>query len=293
MHMHTLSFVRLRGRVIACLALLALTAPAYQCSRGALPGSPTPVGSIGGAARYRGTLTYTRVNGGFAIEPPRQRLDLSIVLGAGDQLSGRFEADGSTGSLQGVVRGTLSAGSFSATLLLSTQATGAAGGRVCEGAAQVSGEFSGRDVTWRASEVMYDNCPGLTARSEADAEAISPVPAIYPGRATVAVTVLPSASIARSTCNSGSPGWPFTVVAAESGGIDVQLDSTFTVEEQSASGMPSRSVVETPFRTLAGGSQREYAVCAPSAGTYQAFFAGSDTRGNRVRFATPVITLVP
>ena len=290
MQMNTLSLLPLRGRFTACLVLLALAAPAYQCSRGALPGSPTPVGSVGGAARYRGTLTYTRVSGGFAIEPARQRLDLSIVLGAGDQLSGRFEAEGSTGSLQGAVQGTLSAGSFSATLLLSTQATAASGGRLCEGAAQVSGEFSGREVTWRASDVTYDNCPGLTAQSQADAEAISPVPGTYPGRANVAVTVLPSASVARSTCSSGSSGWPFTVVAAESGGIDVQLDATFTVEERSASGVPSRSVVETPFRTLGGGSQREYSVCAPSPGTYQAFFAGNDARGNRIRFASPLIT---
>jgi hypothetical protein len=279
-------------RLGACLALLTLAASSSGCSRGALPGSPSPVNAVGGAARYRGTLTYTRVTGGYVVEPPRQGLDLSIVLGATDQLSGRFEADGSTGSLQGVIQGGLSSGTFSATLLVSTQVTGSAGGSLCEGSGQVTGEFIGRDVTWRTDGVTYDNCPGLVAQSQADAEAISPVPGTYPGRANVVVTVLPSTSVQRGTCPSGPPGWPFTVVASETSGIDVQLDQTFTVEERSASGVPSRSVVETPFRSLAGGGQREYQVCAPASGTYQAFFSGNDTRGNRARFASPVITLV-
>lgn len=291
--MKTLLSLRPGGRWTACLFLFTLVMPAYHCSRGALPGSPTPANAVGGAARYRGTLTYTRLTGGFVVDPPRQRLDLSMVLGATDQLAGRFEAEGSTGSLQGVIQGTLSAGSFTATLLVSTQVSGSGGGRLCEGTGQVSGEFTGRDVTWRASDVIYDNCPGLVAQSEADAEAFSPVPGTYPGRANVVVTVRPSPSVVRGTCGNGSQGWPFTVVAAETGGIDVQLDQTFTVEERSASGVPSRSVVETPFRSLAGGGQREYAVCAPSAGTYQAFFSGNDVRGNRVRFASPLITLLP
>jgi hypothetical protein len=119
------------------------------------------------------------------------------------------------------------------------------------------------------------------------------VPGTYGGQANVVVTVLPSTVVPRGTCNTGSSGWPFTVIAAETRGIDVQLDQTFTVEERSASGVPSRNVVETPFRSLNGGGQREYTVCAPSSGTYQAFFSGNDTRGNRVRFASPVITLVP
>jgi hypothetical protein len=238
-------------------------------------------------------LTYTRVAGGFAVEPAQQRLDLSIVLGATDQLSGRFEAEGSTGSLQGVVQGSLSAGSFTATLLVSTRATGTGGANLCEGFGQVSGEFAGREVTWRASDVTYGNCPGLVAQSEASAEAFSPVPGTYPGRANVVVTVLPSTAVARGACPAGPAGWPFAVVASETSGIDVQLDQMFTIEERSASGVPSRSLVETPFRSLTGGGQREYRVCAPAAGTYQAFFSGNDVRGNRVRFASPLITLQP
>ena len=277
----------------AGLVVIALALPAYQCSSGALPGSPSPLNSVGGAARYRGTLTYTRVSGGFAVNPPRQNLDLSIVLGDTDQLSGRFDSEGSTGSLQGVIQGSLSAGTFTATLLVSTQVTGSGGASVCEGAGQVTGEFAGRDVTWRASDVIYDNCPGLVAQSQAEAQAISPVPGTNTGRANVVVTVLPSPSVQRGVCTSGSAGWPFTVVASETTGIDVQLDQTFTVEERNASGVPSRSVVETPFRSLSGGSQREYQVCAPSTGTYQAFFSGNDTRGNRVRFASPLVTLIP
>jgi hypothetical protein len=292
MKMRTLLNTHGGSRWAACLALLTLVAPAYHCSSGALPGSPTPLNSVGGAARYRGTLTYSRLSGGFVVEPPRQRLDLSMVLGATDQLSGRFEAEGSTGSLQGVIQGTLSSGTFTATLLVATQVTSPSGARLCEGAGQVSGEFAGRDVTWRASDVTYDNCPGLVAQSEADAEAFSPIPGTYGARANVAVTVLPSTSVTRRSC-AGSSGWPFTVVASETSGVDVQLDETFTVEERSASGVPTRSVVETPFRSLGGGGQREYGVCAPSAGTYQAFFSGNDARGNRVRFASPLITLVP
>ena len=281
-----------RSRWIALVVLLTVAGSGYHCSRGALPGSPSPLNAVGGAARYRGTLTYTRVSGGFEIAPPRPRLDLSFVLGGTDQLSGRFEAEGSTGSVQAVIDGTLSAGSFAGTLLVSTPVTSAGGTNVCEGAGQVSGRFSGRDVTWRASDITYDNCPGLVVRSDVEAEAFSPVPGTYAGRANVVVSVLPSTSVSRGTCASGAAGWSFTVVAAENAGIDVQLDDRFTVEERSATGVPTRSVVDTPFRSLAGGGQREYQVCAPAAGTYQAFFGGIDGRGNRVRFASPLVTLV-
>jgi hypothetical protein len=289
--MKTMVNARQRKPWITCLALLVLVAPAYHCSQGALPGSPSPLNAVGGAARYRGTLTYTRLAGGFSIDPPRQQLDLSIVLGAGDQLSGRFEAAGSTGTLQGVMNGTLSSGSFTATLLVSTEAAGPGGQTLCEGSGQVIGAFAGRDVTWRASDVTYDNCPGLVARSEAEGAAYSPVPGTYAARANVVVSVLPSTVVQRGTCPGSAAGWPFTVAVSETSGIDVQIDSTFTIEERNASGAPSRSVVETPFRSLAGGGRREYQVCAPAAGTYQAFFAGTDTRGNRVRFASPLVRL--
>jgi len=46
-----------------------------------------------------------------------------------------------------------------------------------------------------------------------------------------------------------------------------------------------------PFGTINGGTRRTYATCSPLAGTYQAFFSGTDARGNRVRVASPVVTL--
>jgi hypothetical protein len=246
----------------------------------------------GGAARYDGTLTYRRLAGGFQIDTAPRRLDMSLVLGAGDQLSGRFEAGDTRGTINGALEGTMSAGRFAGTILVFTPASAAGASSVCEGSGRVSGDFSGRNVTWNAGDIVYDNCPGLLVGSNAQAVAISPVPGAFGGQANVVVSVLPSAVVPRGTCAAG-PGWPFTVVVSENAGIDVQLESTFVVEERPAAGAPTRSTVNTPFTALVGGARREYQVCAPNAGTYQAFFAGSDARGNRVRFASPLVTLIP
>lgn len=280
------------SRVVLTVAAAALAATTLGCSRGSLPGSPSPMGSVGGAARYDGTLTYTRVSGGFQINAGVRRLDLSIVLGTGDGLSGHFQAGDTSGSVQAALDGTMSAGHFEGTILITTPAAAGGASTRCEGAGRVSGDFSGRNVSWRASDVTYDNCPGLVVGSEAQATAISPVPGTI-NSANVVVSVLPSTSVRASACPAGGSGWPFTVIAAENAGVDVRLDTTFIVEERPVTGPATRSTVNTPFTTLTGGAQREYRVCAPTAGTYQAFFSGNDSRGNRVRFATPLVTLLP
>jgi hypothetical protein len=280
------------GLALALAALtLAMAAPA--CSRGSLPGSPSPIGPVGGGARYNGTLTYSRLSGGFQIDTSARRLDMSVVLGTGDQISGRFEAGETTGTLQGALDGTMSDGRFDGTILVATPASAGGATSTCEGTGRVSGQFSGRSVAWSASDIRYDNCPGLIVASQAQATAVSPVPGAFNGRANVVVTALPSAVVVAGACPGGGAGWPFTVSATENAGVDVRLDSTFIVEERAVGGALIRSTANTPFTTLAGGGRREYQVCAPSAGTYQAFFSGSDSRGNRVRFASPLVTLLP
>ena len=288
-HLRAYSF----SRLVLTTVVVLLAASAFRCSRGSLPGSPSPLGAAGGAARYDGTLTYRRLSGGFQIDTVTRRLDMSLVLGTGDQLSGRFEAGETRGTLQAALDGTMSSGRFQGTILISTPASAGGATSVCEGAGRVSGDFSGRNVTWDAGDIAYDNCPGLVVGSQAQATAVSPVPGGFSGRADVVVSVLPSASVRRSSCPSGAPGWPFTVLAAETAGIDVQVENTFVVEERPIAGPPTRTTVNTPFTTLAGGARREYQVCAPAAGTYQAFFSGSDARGNRIRFASPLVNLVP
>jgi len=266
---------------------------AAGCSPGALPGSPSPIGAVGGAARYDGTLTFQRVSGGFQLNAAARKLDLSIVLGTGDQLSGRFAAGDTTGTLLASLDGTMSSGHFQGTILVSTPATAGGATSICEGRGQVSGEFSGRNVSWTASDIRYDNCPGLLVGSQAQAIAVSPVPGAFGGGANVVVSVLPGANVREGRCPAGGSGWAFTVLVAENAGIDVRLDPAFAVEQRPATGPAIRTTFDTPFTVLAGGARREYEVCAPLAGTYQAFFSGTDARGNRVRFASPVVSLLP
>jgi hypothetical protein len=277
---------------LAMLVAAGFSVAAAACSPGSLPGSPSPLSLVGGAARYDGTLVYRRLAGGFQIDTSARRLDMSIVLGSSDQLSGRFEAGETTGTLQASLDGTMSSGHFQGTILVSTPASAGGASSVCEGTGEVSGDFSGRDVVWSASEILYHNCPGLIVGSQAQGVAVSPVPGASRGEANVVVTVLPSTSVRPGGCATGGAGWPFTVVAAENAGVDVRLDATFTVEERTAAGA-TRSTVTTPFTALVGGTRREYAVCAAVPGTYQAFFSGIDARGRRVRFATPLVNLLP
>jgi hypothetical protein len=277
------------GAMVTMVSALAVQA----CSRGSLPGSPSPIGAFGGGARYNGTLTHSRVAGGFQIDVSAHRLDLSIVVAADEALSGHFEAGDTHGTLQATLDGTMSNGHFEGAVLVFTPASAAGASSVCEGTGRVTGQFSGRRVTWSASNIEYENCRGLVVSSQAQATAVSPVPAPFGGRANVVIAVLPSAAISAGACHGGAPGWPFTVVVSEIAGVDLRLDPTFVVEESTAAGAVTRYSVNTPFTTLTGGARREYHVCSPSAGTYQAFFSGTDVRGNRVRFASPLVTRLP
>jgi hypothetical protein len=288
LHTHSHRYPRI---ALMCAAVAFIAVPA--CSRGALPGSPSPLGPIGGGARYNGSLVYSRIAGGFHIDTSPQRLDLSIVLGAGDELSGRFDAGDTAGTLQATLDGTMSAGTFHGTMLVSTPATAGDASSNCEGTGLVTGRFSGPAVTWNASQIQYENCRGLIVGSQAQASAVSPVPAPFGGRANVVVSVSPSTLIRAGACPAGGAGWPFTVLISEQAGIDVRLDASFVVEESTPDGTTTRYAVNAPFTTLSGGARREYQVCSPSAGTYQALFSGIDARGNRVRFASSLVTLVP
>src|SRR5687767_13746895 len=90
------SNMRRLGRVGMALATVCAVA---ACSPGTLPSSPSPVLSAGGAGRYNGTITYRRLAGPYTITEGAQTLSLSVTLRESDQITGRFESAGSSGSL--------------------------------------------------------------------------------------------------------------------------------------------------------------------------------------------------
>jgi hypothetical protein len=129
----------------------------------------------------------------------------------------------------------------------------------------------------------------------ATAIAVSPIPGVpggAAGRANLVITVVEGTTIGRGTCG-GVPGYPFTVELSESAGIDVTLDSTFVVEERRNFGATSTTTLDMPFTDMPGGSRRTYGACSVTPGTYQAFFNGTDARGNRIRVASPIVTFAP
>ncbi len=162
----------------------------------------------------------------------------------------------------------------------------------CEGRGQVTGSLSGVNLTWTAASITYDNCPGLSTTSQVQAVAVSPIPGSFGSNASLSITILGSTTVVRSTCG-GLPGYPFTIEIAETAGIDVTLDPTFLVEERRNFGAVSSNVLDMPFTDVAGGSRRTYNACSPVAGTYQAFFSGADANGNRIRVASPIVTMAP
>jgi hypothetical protein len=278
---------RIRASSLLMLALVTAAA----CSPGTLPSTPSLVTVGGGGARYNGTITTRRLPGGnFTIVEGVQSLSLSLTVRGTDQINGRLEAGGSTGSLTGTLTGNLASGSFQATLLISTPAQQGGTAITCEGRGDVSGTLSGLNLVFNAPSVTYGNCPGLTTTSQGQAVAVSPIPGSTPNRANVVISILGGTRVARGTCASGLPGFPFTVEIAETNGINVTLDPTFIAEERHGGGSTTTSTVDMPFTDLAGGTRRTYDVCSLTAGTYQAFFTGTDGAGNRITTASPVVT---
>lgn len=270
------------------LAAALIAAGAAACSPGTLPGAPTPVTVGGGGARYNGSITYRRLAGAYTITEA-QTLNLSLTMRGLDQIFGRFQTAESSGTISGTVAGSLANGSFQATLLVSSAARQGSGSTTCEGRGQISGSFAGLNVSWSEGTIAYDNCPGLLVSSSAQAIAISPIPGEFGNLANVTIAVLGGTTIARGTCPSGVPGYPFTVEMAERSGVDVTFDPTFVAEDAAR----SQTVLDMPFTALPGGGRRTYSVCSPAAGTYQAFFTGTDANGNRVRVSSPLVTFAP
>jgi hypothetical protein len=262
------------------------------CSPGTLPGSPSPIAVGGGGARYNGTITYRRLAGNYTVSESAQPLSLSLVMRGADQISGRFEAGQSTGTLTGIVSGNLAGGTFQATALVINTATMGGTTTSCEGRGQVTGSLSGVTLTWSAGSITYDNCPGLSTTTQVQAVAVSPIPGGSGRNANLSITILGNTTVVRSTCG-GLPGYPFTIEIAETAGIDVTLDPTFLVEERRNFGAVSITTLDMPFTDVDGGSRRTYNACSPVAGTYQAFFSGTDANGNRIRVASPIVTMAP
>lgn len=273
--------------------LVVLAGMAASCSPGTLPGSPSPIVIGGGGGRYNGTIITRRVAGNYTLNELTQALDLSMVLRDGAQLAGKFSAGESTGTLQGVLSGHLASGTFQATVLISTTARQSGAASSCEGRGDITGTLSGRNLSWAGGTITYSNCPGLTVTSEAQAVAVSPIPGPGGNRATIVITIAGGPNVARGTCSNGAAGFPFTVEIAESTGIAVTFDSTFMVEERRNFGAVSATTLDMPFPDLAGGARRTYGACSPVAGTYQAFFSGTDVNGNRIRVASPVVVMGP
>jgi hypothetical protein len=279
-------------RAAGPLIALGLVAVLVSCSPGTLPGSPSLLTTGGGGARYNGSITYQRLSGSHTISPTAQSLQLSIVMSPNGQVTANFQTTQNNGSLSGEVDGTLADGFLDATLLVSLRAQAPGGGEiVCEGQGQVFGRFLGLTLTWSASSITYENCPGLVASASLQAEAVSPIPGRSPGRANVTVTIPGGTRVAAGTCTTGTPGYPFTVEIRESAGVDVTFDNTVRTEERVEFEVLRTTVLDTPFTHMSGGSRRGYSVCAAEAGTYQAFFSGVDAGGNRFRIASPVVSL--
>lgn len=276
---------RTRASSFLILALVTVAA----CSPGTLPGSPSVIAVGGGAARYNGTITTRRVAGNYSIIEGTQALSLSLIIRGTDQIQGRTDSAGNTGSLTGTITGNLASGTFQATLLITTPAQQGGVTTACEGRGDVNGTLAGLNLVLNASSVTYANCPGLTTSSQGSAVAVSPVPGSSPNRANVVISIVGSANVARSTCG-GVPGFPFTVEIAETNGINVTLDPEFVAEERHGGGGTTSSTLDLPFTELPGGTRRTYDVCTFTAGTYQAFITGTDGAGNRIRAASPVVT---
>ena len=280
--------MRLNTFVVALVAVAAATG----CSPGTLPGSPSPILVGGGGGRYNGSITYRRLAGSHAVAEGSQRLDVSLVLRDVNQITGRFESGESSGTVQGVLNGDMASGRFDATILVLTTARLGGSATTCEGRGQISGTLSGVNLSWTAGSISYDNCPGLTLSSQAQAVAVSPIPDVSGGRANLVITVLGGAVVRRGTCPDGTSGFTFTVEMAETAGVGVTFDATFRIEERQNSGVSSNEL-DMPFTSIAGGTRRSYAACRTSPGVYQAFFSGTDANGNRIRVGSPVITLGP
>ena len=281
--------VMTRTRAASFLALALIASAA--CSPGTLPGTPSAVTVGGGGARYNGTLTTRRLGGGYTINELAQTLTLSLTVRGTDQISGRIEASGNTGTLTGTLTGNLATGSFQATMLISTSAQQGTTATTCDGRGTVTGTLSGVNLTLTSTSVTYDNCPGLTTSSQAQAVAVSPIPGAPVNRANVIISIIGGTHVAAGTCAAGIPGFPFTVEIAETAGIDVTLDSQFVAEERRNNGVVSINTLDMPFTDLGGGTRRTYGACSLVAGTYQAFISGTDANGNRIRTASPLVSL--
>ena len=276
------------------IPLVVLAAVAAGCSPGTLPGTPSPIVVGGGGGRYNGTIITRRVGGNYTLTETTQALDISVVLRESAQLAGRFLAGESTGTVQGVLNGNLASGSLQATILITTNARqGGTTATSCEGRGEITATLTGKNLSWSGGTITYDNCPGLSVTSAATAEATSPIPGASGGRANVIITVAGGPSVPRGSCSSGISGFPFTVEITEQSGLDVTFDSTFLVEERRSGGAVSTSSRDMPFTELEGGERTSYTACSPVAGTYQAFFSGTDVNGNRIRVASPLVVMGP
>jgi hypothetical protein len=265
------------------------------CARGSLPASPTAL-TAGGGGRYNGTMTFQRQSGTLQVDGSVRPLDMSVVVANLTQLSGHFTAGNASGSLQGTLAGNLLSGTFQGTTLVSVAVTEGTTARTCDGRGDMAGTFNGLNVNWQITRTTYDNCAGLNVTSAANGVSISPIPETQTAHANVVVTVEPGNTIAGGAACPGAvsaKGWRFTVIVAETAGVSVTLDSTFTGEQKVQGGAVASTTLDTPFRTLDGGSRRTYEGCSPQAGTYQAFFSGVDATGVKVRFFSPLVTLLP
>jgi hypothetical protein len=278
------------------LAIVLLTGFAASCARGSLPASPSAL-TAGGGGRYNGTMTFQRQTGTLQVDGSVRPLDMSVIVANLTQLSGRFTAGNASGTLQGTLAGNLLSGTFQGTTLVSVAATEGTTVRTCDGRGDMTGTFNGLNVNWQITRTTYDNCAGLNVTSAGQAVSISPVPETQTAHANVVVTVEPGNTITGGAACPGSAsskGWRFTVIVAETAGVSVTLDSTFIGEQRiPGSTAVSSTTLDTPFRTLDGGSRRTYEGCSPQSGTYQAFFGGVDATGTKVRFFSPLVTLLP
>jgi len=228
-------------------------------------------------------MTIARIAGSGSFNTGSRPLDLSLVLGPKDSLTGQFSAGDAVGSLTAQLTGSLTTGSFSGQILLSLPVDSA----TCDGIQQVEGTFTGGNLAFATSvPLSYPNCSGLATTVGATASAISPVPGRSGNRANVIVTVSPGTTIPEGTCESGA-GFGFTIALEETSGVEAEFDPTYLLLQFDA----PPADVSMPLSRLEAGARQSFTVCRASSGFFQAVFRGRDSNGNRSLALSPVLTL--
>ena len=174
-------------------------------------------------------------------------------------------------------------------MLVSTSAQQGATPTTCEGRGQVTGTLSGVNLTLTSTSMTYDNCPGPDDQLAGAGGRRQPDSGSAGNRANVLDLDPRRHARRRRHVRERLPG--FSVHRGDCRNRRHQRHARPDVRRRRAPRhrcrvrQHARHAVYGP----AGGSRRTYGACSPVAGTYQAFFSGTDANGNRIRAASPLV----